>query len=80
MWAFTLIAVGFILGLFAFAGWVFAAPVALLLLVVGGVLLLKRRRDDVGRVKDMRSRARAADADEVDVEFTDRDRETLYER
>jgi membrane protein implicated in regulation of membrane protease activity len=83
MWGFGLIIVAVVAAVLVSAaapvGLVVAAPVALIL-VAAGLLALKRQREGGLRVKELRGEARRADRDAVDVEFTDRDRETLYER
>ena len=79
----TIAAVAFVLALllFGFAFWtpIFAVPLALLLLVAAGFAELARRRSDARDVRRFRDQARNAGPGHKS-EFTDRDRETLYEK
>lgn len=79
----TLVVIAFILSLllFGFAFWtpIYAIPLALLLLVGVGFAEYARRRGTSRGVRELRAQAnRGGPARET--EFTDRDRETLYER
>jgi uncharacterized membrane protein len=75
----TVVVVAFFLALllFGFAWWtpIYAIPLALLFLVGFGIAMLMRRRSASG-LREFRSQAES----EREVEFTDRDRETLYDR
>jgi hypothetical protein len=78
MWAVTIVLAALVLALFAFAGWMFAVPLAL----IGAGLLwfasLSRRKRGVEDVSRLREEAhRAAPLDKGGIDFTDRDRETL---
>jgi uncharacterized membrane protein len=78
-WSFTLIVGAFGAALvamsFAFAGGavIVAIPVALVAIAIAGLLDLRRRRKQVGDVRELREKAKAEK-----VDFTERDRETLF--
>lgn len=76
----TLVVVAFVVALvlFGFAFWtpIYAIPICLVFLAgLGAYEVVRRSRLDAG-VRHLRERAPGA----RDVHFTDRDRETLYER
>jgi hypothetical protein len=80
----TLVVAAFILGLllFGFAFWtpVYAIPLALLFLIgFGTAMLVRRRGASSSELRDFRAQAGKA-APDREVEFTDRDRQTLYDR
>lgn len=79
----TLAVIAFVLALllFGFAFWtpIYAVPLVLLLLVGVGIAGYARRNGTSRGVRDLRAQAnRGGPARET--EFTDRDRESLYER
>jgi hypothetical protein len=79
----TLVAIAFVLSLllFGFAFWtpIYALPLAFLFLVGLGLAELARRRGTSREVRDLRAQAGKA-GPHHETEFTDRDRETLYEK
>lgn len=79
----TVVAIAFVLALllFGFAFWtpIYAIPLALLFLVGLGMAEYARRRRAPRGVRDLRAQE-GRGAPGRDSEFTDRDRETLYER
>lgn len=79
----TVVGIAFVLALvlFGFAFWtpIFAIPLALVFLVGLGLADRARRRGASRGVRELRAQeGRGAPGQET--EFTDRDRETLYER
>lgn len=64
---------------FAFApGAPVAVPVALVLVGVGFFVNHSRNRRKVQGVRELRGQAQTADQDSDDIEFTDRDKQSLY--
>ena len=65
---------------FAFAPGAPFVAVPIALLVLGGGWLLKSSRDRRGirGVRDMRGKAQTADQGSEEIEFTDRDKQSLY--
>ena len=57
-----------------------AVPVALLVVGVGWLLNSSRNRRRVGGVRDLRGKAQTADQGTEEIEFTDRDKQSLYTR
>lgn len=55
-----------------------AVPVALLLVGVGFFVNSSRNRRNVRGVRELRGKAQTADQDSDDIEFTDRDKQSLY--
>ena len=82
MWPGGFILVAFVLSLFALAfapGAPFVAvPVVLVLLAIGWLIHHSRERGRVGGVRDLRGQAQTADEAPGEVEFTDRDKQSLY--
>lgn len=80
MTPFIVLVAAFLLGLlmFGFAFWtpIYAIPLAVLFLVVMGAYHLMRRRTLDPGVRELRDQERATRG----TQFTERDRETLYER
>ncbi|MEX1142990.1 MAG: hypothetical protein WD993_04835 [Thermoleophilaceae bacterium] len=78
----TIVAVAFVLSLllFGFAFWtpIYAVPLALLFLIGLGISEMARRRGASREVRDLRSKAERG-APEHETDFTDRDRQTLYD-
>jgi hypothetical protein len=79
----TLVAIAFVLALllFGIAFWtpIYALPLAALFLVGLGLVELARRRGPSRGVRELRAQAKQA-GPHGETEFTDRDRETLYEK
>ncbi|HYI81306.1 MAG TPA: hypothetical protein VEW67_10650 [Thermoleophilaceae bacterium] len=79
----TLVVIAFVLSLllFGFAFWtpIYALPLAFLFLVGMGLAELARRRGTSRDVRELRAQADKA-GPHHETEFTDRDRETLYEK
>jgi hypothetical protein len=63
--------------LFGFAFWtpIYAIPLVLLVLLAAGALHLKRRTGDEGSLREFRKQVPGND----EIEFTERDRQTLYD-
>jgi hypothetical protein len=57
-----------------------ALPLVLILLVVGWLMNTSRQRGKFGGVRGMREQAQTADQDSAEVEFSDRDKQSLYTR
>jgi hypothetical protein len=57
-----------------------AVPVALIVLGVGWLLRTTRDRRKVGGVRNLREQAETAGSDSDEIEFTDRDKQSLYTR
>jgi hypothetical protein len=55
-----------------------AVPIALLVVAVGWLLNTSRNRRGVRGMRDLRGQAQTADQDSEDIEFTDRDKQSLY--
>lgn len=55
-----------------------SVPIVLLLLLIGWLLNMSRNRKKVEGVREMRTRGQMADEGAREVEFTDRDKESLY--
>jgi hypothetical protein len=76
----SIVVAAFVLALLVFgiAFWtpIYAIPLTLLVLLVMGALYLKRRTGEEGRLREFREQQPGRD----EIEFTDRDRQTLYER
>lgn len=53
-------------------------PVALLVLGVGWLVKISRDRRGVRGVRELRGKAQTADQDSGEIEFTDRDKQSLY--
>ena len=68
------------IGAFAFApGAPFVSvPVALLVLGVGWLLHQSRERRGIQGVRELRGQAQTAGQDSGEIEFTDRDKQSLY--
>ncbi len=79
----TIAAIAFFLALllFGFAFWtpIYAIPLAVLFLIGLGLAELARRRSPSADVREFRDQARRA-GPQHETQFTDRDRETLYEK
>jgi hypothetical protein len=79
----TIAAIAFVLALllFGFAFWtpIYALPLAVVFLVGLGLLERARRRGPSHELREFRAQARKA-GPHHESDFTDRDRETLYER
>jgi Sec-independent protein secretion pathway component TatC len=79
----TVVAVAFVLSLllFGFAFWtpIYALPLVVLFLIGLGLAELARRRGSSRELREFRAQARNA-GPHHESEFTDRDRETLYEK
>jgi hydrogenase/urease accessory protein HupE len=79
----TLVVIAFFLALllfgFAWGAPIYAVPLALLFVVGFGIAQLVRRKGASRQLRDFRGQSRRA-APGSDVEFTDRDQETLYHR
>ena len=57
-----------------------AVPFVLVLLGVGWLVRSSRNRRNVSGVREMREKAQTADQDSDEIEFTDRDKQSLYTR
>jgi hypothetical protein len=57
---------------------IIGVPIALLILGAGWVLRSTRNRRKVGGVREMREKAQTADQGSDEIEFTDRDKQSLY--
>ncbi len=55
-----------------------ALPFALLVLGIGFLLRSSRNRRKVSGVRNLREQAQTADQDSDEIEFTDRDKQSLY--
>jgi hypothetical protein len=55
-----------------------AVPVALFVVGVGWLVDRSRHRRGIRGVRELRGKAQTADQDSGDVEFTDRDKQSLY--
>ncbi len=55
-----------------------AVPVALLVLGAGWLVKTSRDRRGVRGVRELRGKAQTADQDSDEIEFTDRDKQSLY--
>ena len=79
----TIVAIAFVLSLllFGFAFWtpIYAIPLAFLFLIGLGLAELARRRSPSAEVRTFREQANRA-GPHHETGFTDRDRETLYEK
>jgi Sec-independent protein secretion pathway component TatC len=79
----VIVVVAFVLALllFGFAFWtpIYALPLVVLFLIGLGLLELARRRAPSAELRRFRSQARRAGPHHT-TDFTDRDRETLYEK
>lgn len=79
----TLVVIAFFLALllfgFAWGAPIYAVPLALLFIVGFGIAQLVRRKGASRELRDFRGQSRHA-TPESDVQFTDRDQETLYHR
>jgi len=79
----TVVAIAFFLSLllFGFAFWtpIYAIPLAIILLAGAGLAEYARRRGTSRGVRELRAQANRGGPGQ-ESEFTDRDRETLYER
>jgi hypothetical protein len=79
----TIVVIAFVLSLllFGFAFWtpIYAIPLAILFLIGLGLLELARRRGSPAELRQFRAQASRAGPHHT-TEFTDRDRETLYEK
>ncbi len=78
MWAFGVILAALVVGITAFAGWVFAAPLGLLGIAAIWFVRASRAKHAVKDVDRLREQTdRGAPLDKGGIEFTDKDRETL---
>lgn len=55
-----------------------AVPLALIVIAVGFLVNSSRNRRGVRGVRELRGKAQTADADSQDIEFTDRDKQSLH--
>ena len=55
-----------------------AVPIALLVLGAGWLVKTSRNRRGVRGVRELRGKAQTADQDSDEIEFTDRDKQSLY--
>jgi hypothetical protein len=55
-----------------------AVPIALFVLVAGWLVNSSRSRRKVRGVRKLRGKAQTADKDSEEIEFTDRDKQSLY--
>lgn len=55
-----------------------AVPIALLVLGAGWLVKTSRDRRGVRGVRELRGKAQTADQDSDEIEFTDRDKQSLY--
>ena len=55
-----------------------AVPIALLVVLVGWLVNSSRNRRGVRGVRELRGKARTADPDSDEIEFTDRDKQSLH--
>ena len=55
-----------------------AVPIALLVLGAGWLVKYSRDRRGIRGVREMRGKAQTADQDSDEIEFTDRDKQSLY--
>ena len=55
-----------------------AIPVALIVIAVGFLVNSSRNRRGVRGVRELRGKAQTADAGSQDIEFTDRDKQSLH--
>ena len=65
------------LSLAGVAPFLFAIPLALIAVGVALFVTISRNRSGTGRMASLRGEARKADAEAGEVEFTDRDQQTL---
>ena len=84
MWPGGTILVAVLLSVVAFAfapGAPFVAvPIALLVLGAGWLVKSSRDRRGIRGVRELRGKAQTADQDSEEIEFTDRDKQSLYTR
>lgn len=57
-----------------------AIPIVLLVLGVGWLVKSSRDRRGIRGVRELRGKAQTADQDAGEIEFTDRDKQSLYTR
>jgi hypothetical protein len=78
VWAIVFLVVAAVIALAATGVWIFAVLLALVAIGIGLGLRFAGTLGETGRMRRFRGQARGAGPDaDPDVEFTDRDRETL---
>ena len=84
MWAVAVVLGGLLLSFVAFGlapgAPLVGVPILLLVLGLGFFLRSSRNRRNVKGVREIREQAQTADQDSDEIEFTDRDKQSLYTR